>query len=44
VVTTCLHIGVVLGVLTTVVALLRGLLGLEREWEERRKRRQQSDG
>jgi hypothetical protein len=34
-----LEIGVVVGALSGVVALLRGLLGLEREWEERRERR-----
>jgi hypothetical protein len=35
------HIGFVLGVLTGFVALLRNLLGLERELEERRERRRQ---
>ena len=46
VVATCLHIGVVIGVLSALIALLRGFvglardsLGLERDIEERRKRR-----
>jgi hypothetical protein len=35
------NIGFVVGVLAGFIALLRGLLGLERELEERRKRRRQ---
>jgi hypothetical protein len=34
------HAALLLGVLTTAVTLVRSLLALEREWEERENRRQ----
>ena len=38
------NIGIALAVLTAFVSLLRALLGLEREWEDRRKRRRYPRG